>query len=714
MSAMYYLSRGGAPEGPFEEARLVYMIQSGELTQGGVCAVGQQAWSPLHAVPAFAQALAARGAPQVYGPPPVQPAQPAPQAYGSPQPPAQPQYGAPAQPQPQYGAPAQSPQAAAGAPAKKSNRALLFVALGGVFFVLLAGAAGAAYLMFFSSGGARSIAKSMPRDSEFFVEVPSVHELVSDLREVQYLDTSLRDDKQVFDGTADSIATAFDISSAEALALLASSETFGIAGRKLATDPEVVIALGMKNASPVEALLKSPRFSALGTVGTTGKRYQLTQKQLAPGASQDIVRKGLFEAQIAAVGKGALVWFPKAKVLTIGDDLLVRDLAQVIEASSPSVEDNPAFQAASKDFDGNARLTLFVDPALFTSITDPKVRDVIDNYFKPAGPITGSLQVKPAGFVTRFTGHVQGAKLPSSTAYEGPQALDLGARLPEETFCYMGFSTRTKLSGADAQKLLLDQVGSIEPRSQAQVEQGLHQLETLLGVTASKLFDGVGGQSVIGLSATPGVALEALGAGAQAAANFNLTWVLELKDGAEYKKLAAQLKQKLLPTFREVTVTDDGAGGFSVARRLLPVPVSLRVKFLDKYLFVTAGSNALAARTEAAFFKGERTLKDDAGHKASLAALPDTQHFLIWVDTGRLGDTLQKSPLVKAQLTQSGVSLDKIKMTGPERIVSALSVRSEVQNEIWTYQLDALNFQALAPLGAAGALFGGLHGLPGL
>ncbi|MET0793715.1 MAG: GYF domain-containing protein, partial [Polyangiaceae bacterium] len=65
MSAMYYLSRGAAPEGPFEEARLVYMIQSGELTQGGVCPVGQQAWLPLHAIPALAQALAARSAPQV-------------------------------------------------------------------------------------------------------------------------------------------------------------------------------------------------------------------------------------------------------------------------------------------------------------------------------------------------------------------------------------------------------------------------------------------------------------------------------------------------------------------------------------------------------------------------------------------------------------------------------------------------------------------------
>ncbi|MEO6601282.1 MAG: DUF4339 domain-containing protein, partial [Polyangiaceae bacterium] len=535
MSAMYYLSRGAVPEGPFEEARLVYMIQSGELTQGGVCAVGQQAWSPLHAIPALAQALAARSAPQVYGPPP---GQAAPRGNGPP-----------------------PPVATIGAPvAAKPTRALLFAALGGVFLLLVAGAATAAYLMFFSSGGARSIVKSVPRDAEFLIEVPSVHEFVSDLHAVQYLDTSLRDDKHVFDSAADSVAKAFDISTSEAIKLLASAETFGISGRKLATEPEVVLAVGMKNASPVEALLKSPRFSALGTVGTTGKRYQLTQKQLPPGAGQDGVLKGLAEAQIAAVGKGALVWFPKAKVLTIGSDVLVRDLAQVLESGSPSIEDNPSFQAASKDFASNSRLTLFVDPTLFTTLTDPKVREVIDNYFKPAGPITGSLQVKPAGLLTRFTGRGQGAKLPSSAVYEGPQALELGSRLPEETFCYLDFSTRTKLSGADTQKLLLDQVGSVDPRSRTQVEQGLHQLEVLLGVSAVKLIDGVGGQSVIGLSATPGTSLEALGVGPQAVANFNLTWALELKDATEYKKLAAQLKQKLLPTIREVAVTDDGAG----------------------------------------------------------------------------------------------------------------------------------------------------------
>src|SRR5450432_1416581 len=88
MSAMYYLSRGGAPEGPFEEARLVQMIQSGELTEGGACPVGQSQWLALSAFPAFAQALVARAAPAAgYG-------APAPGNYGAPAPA---NYGAPAQ-----------------------------------------------------------------------------------------------------------------------------------------------------------------------------------------------------------------------------------------------------------------------------------------------------------------------------------------------------------------------------------------------------------------------------------------------------------------------------------------------------------------------------------------------------------------------------------------------------------------------------------------
>ncbi|MEP7053399.1 MAG: hypothetical protein ABJB12_23750, partial [Pseudomonadota bacterium] len=307
MSAMFYLSRGGAPEGPFEEAHLLGMIESGELADGGVCPVGHSQWIALKSAPPFAQALAVRpavaaqsgtqpghgpapGVPPAYlaspppdpsvaqaghvtaptqpghGPAPTQPDQI--QGPGPTQPdytpgPTQPDYTpGPTQPelvlQPTHGA---AHYAGTGPAAKGPSKPLLF---GGVaaLLVLLVGGAVAAYVLFFASGGALRVSASMPQDCEFLIEVPSVRKLVADLRDVQFLDTSLRDEKQLFDNTASSLAKAFDLSQSDAVALLASSETFGIAGRNLASTPEVVIAMGMKNAAPVEALLKSARFSA--------------------------------------------------------------------------------------------------------------------------------------------------------------------------------------------------------------------------------------------------------------------------------------------------------------------------------------------------------------------------------------------------------------------------------------------------------------------
>ena len=338
---------------------------------------------------------------------------------------------------------------------------------------------------------------------------------------------------------------------------------------------------------------------------------------------------------------------------------------------------------------------------------------MVASYFTPAGPVTASMQVKPAGFLTSLTGHVSGSKLPRSSSYEPPQALNLGQRLSQETFAYIAVSTRTQLSGADTEKMLLDQIGSVDTPSRKEAERNLRQLEQTLGVTASKLLDGAGGQSVLGIATNAGTSLDALAIGPQALAQFNLTLVLELKDDSEYKKLAAELEQKLLPGLHEVALAEHGAG-FTLTPRALPLPVGLRVEFLDKYLFLTAGANTLCDHAEAAFLKGERSLKDDPAHASALAALPATQHVLLWLDSGRIGAALLKNPLLKAELDRSGMSFDKLRLTGPERVVSALSVRSEVQDQVWTYHLDALNAQALAPLGGAGVLLGGLPHLPAL
>ncbi|HWZ88487.1 MAG TPA: hypothetical protein VNW92_06540, partial [Polyangiaceae bacterium] len=615
-----------------------------------------------------------------------------------------------------YGGPQPSPTQAAPSPQqkKKGGRGLLIALLVGIFLLVVVGTAIGAYFVFFSSGGARSIAQSMPRDCQLLVELPSVRKFVLDLHDVQFLDTSLRDDKKVFDDAADSISKAFDITPSDATSLLVSSETLGISARKLEATPEGVLALGMRDGAPVETLLKSARFATAGAVGQSGQRYLLTKKVLPPSAGQSVVLKTLAEAELSATGKEELVWFARQKVLAFGSAPLLADLAQVLEAGAASIEQNPAYMAAKKDFDADARVTAFVDPGALPGITDPKVKALIDGYFTPAGSLTGSFRVKPAGFVSSITLHVTGAKLPRQSAYEPPQALNLAEKLPAETFGYVALSTRSKLTGAEAETLMLDQIGSLDPHARAQTEQGLRQVEQLLGVSATKLFEGIGGQAVLGVAASADTAIDQLSSGPAAAAHFNLTWVQELKDDTEFKKLAAQLKLKILPGLREVVLTD-AAPGFALAPRGSPLPISLRVKFLDKHLFVTAGSNALGDRAEAAFSKGERTLKDDAAHKAAFAALPDTAHFRLWIDSGRVLDVLLKNPLLKARLVEQGLSLDKITLTGPNRVVSALSVRSEVQTEIWTYRVDALNFQALAPLGAGAAvLAGGLSGLPAL
>ena len=75
--------------------------------------------------------------------------------------------------------------------------------------------------------------------------------------------------------------------------------------------------------------------TAAGSIGKAGQRYTLARKQLAAG-TQDVVVKGLSEAQIRATDSEQLVWFASQKVLALGDSALVNDVAQVVESGAAS------------------------------------------------------------------------------------------------------------------------------------------------------------------------------------------------------------------------------------------------------------------------------------------------------------------------------------------------------------------------------------------
>jgi hypothetical protein len=693
---MFYLHRGASPEGPYEEARIVHMIRTGELTQGAVCPVGQQQWWPIETVPSFARVLAERAAYQYGAPPAFTPG------------------GAAMAPAAPHGAPPPGVAPQKSSEPRGAGRAILIAGLVGVLLLFIAGSAIGAYLLFFSGSGAPKVIASVPRESELLIELPSVSKLLLDMKQVQHLESSLRDDKKLAEQTADSIAKAFDITPVQALALVAATENGGLMARKLSSTPEAAFVVGFRNAGPVEDLLKSPRFVVAGALGQTGKRYTLAKKQLTSSAGQDGLFKALADAELGS-GKEVLVWFPKHKLLSLGSDAYVAEVAKVIEDGAATIETNPSYQAAQKDFAFDARVSGFVDPNVFASVAEPKLKELIDGYFKPAGPITAGMRVGAAGFASTLTARVMGTKLPRAAAYAPPRTLGLPARLPQETVVYVAMSSQTKLSGAELQKLSLEQLAVVQPRARQDFEQGIAELERALGVSLAKLFDALGEEAVLGLAMAPDFSVDAsaLRPGPELGAKLGVTWVQALKDESEYKRLAAELKQKVFPRARGVSVTEDGPG-FALAPRGVTAPVSLRVKFFDRFLFVSAGGNALCDRAEAAFTKADRSLKDDAAHQAAIAGLPETQHARVWLDSGRISETLLKNPLLRARASETGMQLDRIKVSGPERVTSAFSVRAEVQNEIWTLRIDTLNPQSLAPLGLGAAALGGLpRGLGG-
>ena len=169
-------------------------------------------------------------------------------------------------------------------------------------------------------------------------------------------------------------------------------------------------------------------------------------------------------------------------------------------------------------------------------------------------------------------------------------------------------TSRTPLSrrkpsdrAADVQKLLFDQLEAANPRSRREAEQGLQQLEQALGVSLAKLVDGLGGEAVLAIAAPVDASLDAslLAPGPQALANFNVSWVQQLKDDTEYKRLAAQLKQKIIPSVREATLVEDGPG-FALKPRSLPLAVSLRCQIFSRSICSSRPAQALCDRAEGA------------------------------------------------------------------------------------------------------------------
>jgi hypothetical protein len=766
---MFYLNRTGAPEGPFPEAQIIAMIQRGEVVQANICPVGQTQWQPISSHPPFAQALAQKAAPQSpqgYAQPPTpqgyappaqgyaqqpgpqgyaqQPGpqgyaqQPGPQGYAQPptpqgyappaqgyaQQPAAQGYGQPPTPQgygPAHGAaptqpghppahvsqasaPAQAVPVAAGAGAKKKSKAGLIIGVV-VGVLVLIGAGGALAYYKLLGGRGPEIASALPRDTELFLEIPNLRRLALDVHNLDFVDKKAADEKKLLEDAIQVVSESFDLSKEDAQSLLFGMESLGVGMRRLDQRPEAAFVFGFGSGNPVEALLASKRFTEAGAFGETGKKYTLAEQKLeAP--SNDPTRQAL--AAMALRGsREVLVWFPKKQLVVAGTEALVADMAKVLEQGAPSLEKNEAFEKARDDFEDGARIVGFFDPSstLASASSRPATKEIIDGYFKSAGPITAAVRMKSAGAVFDVTARFSGDKLPKS-GVTPPIELDLVKRFPAETFAYIAFVSKGATTGADYEKQLLDSIRGVDAATAKQTELGLRQMEQSLGVTFAKLIDSLGNQGAIGVAAPETFFLDP-SKGPQQVHELAAFAVMQLGDEVPLKTALAKLQKLAGAALEQQATVKETSDGYVVTPKSDIFPISLHVKFTAKQLVIGLGGNTLVDKgIKTLASGGAGSLETVAAHKAALSALPAKAHALMWVDSGRIADTLLKSPLIKEVATRSGLDLAKIQLAGEKRLTSAFSIDIETANDVWTYRVHALNAPALGALGAASALVG--------
>ncbi len=722
---MFYLNRSGVPEGPFSEAQLLALIQSGGLAQANICPVGHQQWFPITQHPPFAQALAhaqhaaahaaqhAPAGPTVPGGPPPGYGPPTGGAYGSPQGHAQPQgYGPP----PGYGAPPQHAQHAqhaqyaqhaphqhsqhgqqpqqALAKKKSGGKTGLLIGLVGVVVLLAGGAAAAVYFLFLG-GRAPDIAKAVPRDTEILVEIPNIKRLGLDALGMEFLEPAAADEQKNVEELTATVAKAFDISQEDAVDFLVSADSAGIAGRITKPSGGAVV-LGFARSGALDGLLASKRFREVGVIGAGGKRYQLDRKADPIPPVSEPVAHALSSLELRE--RPTLAWFPDARLLIGGDETFITAMAKVFEEEGPSLADEDRYSTVRDDLGDDARIRAYVDLPSLTADLAAREKDLVDGYFKAHGPLSGAVRFKAPGILTELTAKLSGTKYPAQIP--PPIALDLATRLPKETVAYVAMSSKSPLTGAQLRAELLNQMRTLSPEQAAAAEQKLAELEKTFGTSVDALADATGEQVAFGVAMPDTFIVDPL-RGEQNLTAMAAFAVIALKDEKPYRSLLAQLKTQLGPAVAMYDIAED-ASGITLRPKAGLIPVGGYARFTPGYLMIAGGSPDLAERAFKAFSAKDGILADSAAHKSAMGVLPEKSQFVVFVDAGRLGSSVMDSPLLRLQLTATGVGLSKLKLKGDQRITAALAGTAEIgSDKVWTWRLTALNAPALSPFAAA-------------
>jgi hypothetical protein len=701
---MWYLNRSGNPEGPLSEAQIIEMIQFGGLREAHVCPAGGQSWMPLNAHPAFAHAMGGV-APTMMSSPHV-----APQPYGAPvqaqQAPSSP-YGAPQGPQagaqPAYGF-GQAPQAAyvqgqnmgppQGMPAQaKKSKLPLVLGLGGAL-VAVGGISTGAYFALRSSGP--SLAKSMPANTQVYLEATGFKESLQAIKRMNFIDGSKFDDVRSLEDAKVGFQKAFDLSSTDASIVALGMKGAGGGGWNIGRGRgEAVFLISWDSATSAKILLSSKRFSSEGLVGS-GTFYKVVRRDVPYDQMSSMTAFEKSLSQLATSGKTKLAWFDKAKVMAIGDEASLRDIGAVVDGTSPSLAKSDLYGEAKKSFVPDAQTIGFADPMVMRETS----REAYDKYFAGSGPMALSAKAQAEGLRITFSGSLGGAEIQKQKdafIFETAK-LELGRTLPQETVAFLDMSTKVAKRGKEGRALLIRALSQNATDGGASMQQEIERAEKELGIDIGDVLSAVGEEGVIAIAARAGFTYNPK---VQVSwKDFAVVYEQKLEDEAAAKKIMTALRGKAVEAKAPVKITIQGDNFTSEPASDASFIPRVDVKYIKKKLFVVLGSQALAERVYAAS-EGTATLGDDAAFK-TVSSKTEAKNLLLWVDTGKAAQVfLDAESTTKTEVTKLGVPVDAFFLTGEKRVTSTLGMTTELKGDKLTFSLDSLN------LPMAGAMIAG-------
>ncbi len=622
-------------------------------------------------------------------------------------------------------------------PPPKKRRAKLGIAvmLGAVIFVAVAGLG--AYF-FWWRAVTPQLARYAPKDTDYYIEVPSLPRLLLSIRNADGIDAKELDIERQRKDLTEAFADSFGIKDEEADDILVGLRSVAFAARtsdKGTFDrPQFMFMAKVSSADVLAPLLKSKRFDRKGSFAG-GTRYRLTSRAAPPKEKPAEEGKGedgrsaflrVFDElgedppdesrpsieDLDSEGRAprrprdkVYVYFEDPGLFVYGDPEMVEDVGRILDGDKESLADNPRFKQVS--WPGGSTVIEFFEPDAV-----PQIRaDVFDDV--PA--IATALRFERAGMVSEAQIELRGRRVEGlEPVIPKSVTLDLYKKLPADTFAYLAGSLKTEADGEELVSSFVGAVESVDRGAGRSLRRSLGQMSTELGFDLATVFEAAGDQYVIAATAEDEAMNDVVSRGSESGwfSRMSLCAVVEIGDAEAAEKIVKRLRKKA----EEIAdaaglVVKKVDGGFRIdasdsKSRFIPFE-TLELAVRDKHIVFAAGAKKRVNVDEDAFDGAGELLKDDRGHARALDVLGERGQARLWFDMGRLARTYLKATREqkpREKMRKLGIPVDAFILDGDDRLTAGVSLRLEATDRGVKGKLVGLNNPLM--LGLQGAVWG--------